>query len=92
MGTYILNAGQHPATGKSETLLKMGAEEVGQAPPSFEEIPDGKTLVCVVSNGGWEAAGVATDEHQLWRFKSDPHDRDKRWFLLDSDVVERMLR
>lgn len=91
MGLYLLNAGQHPSKGKAETLAQTpGAETLDGPPASFDEIPEGKYLICVVDNGAWDAAGIAYSRNQFRRFTADPLRRPKVWLLLAAEVVEEL--
>lgn len=67
MGKYINempNGTRLPATGKAIWLEQIpGAKKIAE-PTDWEE-----GIVCVVSNGAFEAAGYAFDEKELNEFK-----------------------
>lgn len=82
MGYYIntdSKGKELPSKGKFAALIADGGTEIptnmsGGSSKGF--IPD---LVCIISNGAFDAAGYAYDERE-YRDMSDPNDfRLKRW-------------
>ena len=55
---------------------------------SFEDIPEGKTMVCVVSNPMFDAAGIAYDSSEFEAFREAGDSRPKTWLLLDTDLAK----
>ena len=92
MGYYLNSTKMNeplPAVGKANILAKSsGVEEVTQ-PKTYGEIPDSKAIICVVSNGPFEAAGYAYCEDEFKVF-SAPDSRPKRWFLMDKNLVNKL--
>jgi hypothetical protein len=61
------------------------------ATPTEFNVPEGQSLLCVVNNGLFNAAGICYDEYEFRAF-SDPDDkRKKRWLLMDSDELVAAL-
>ena len=80
MGRYInelADGTRLPAKGKAEFLFKNvnGSILMGE-PKEFEE-----NLVCVVSNGAFDAAGYAYSEDEMNEFKR-PDGRHKWWMIV----------
>lgn len=91
MGTYLNHTGKRPlrALGKAADLtLDTGATRV--APPVFPPA-DGKTLICVVSNGPFEAAAVCDTEREFRAFR-EPDGRYKVWLEMDSATVAELTK
>lgn len=81
MGYYI----ETPAgpTNKAVQLEML----YGAQPARPELPPEGQTLICVVSNGLFDAAGIVYDQRELDDF-SDPDDRrPKVWLTLPTATV-----
>jgi hypothetical protein len=79
MGYYINNLAdgtELPASGKASFLIKQGgAELVHGIGLSFQP-----NLVCVVSNGSWEAAAYIFDRDEMRDF-NQPDDLRRKWWL-----------
>jgi hypothetical protein len=92
MGKYLntLPTGNLPAKGKSAELLKNeGVSVINQIPTNLREIPEDKSLICVVDNGYFEAAAFIYDQRELNDF-SDPYDkRPKTWLLVPTYISEK---
>lgn len=83
MGYYIETPSHHH---KADWIKKhFNLQELTEAPAVLPERP--MLLVCVVENGPFDAAAVAFDEKDLWRFTRPTDDRPKRWLLIDSAVL-----
>lgn len=81
MGMYI----EVPVSFDKAKQIKeiYGAKEVSPAPPSTL---DG-TLVCVVSNPFFDAAGICYDDREFQVF-TDPDDtRPKKWLVMDTELA-----
>jgi hypothetical protein len=65
--------------------------EIIDAPPAWEDIPDGKALVVVVDNGLFEAAAVAYDEreHEALATQHAGDDRHRTYMLIDKNITLR---
>jgi len=78
MGFYI----QAPtATGKAEYLVENEGAEVIPCPENYADIPSDEAIICVVSNGPFEAAGCAFDEREFEEFKF-PDGRPRTWLKM----------
>lgn len=66
MGYYI----QVPDNkGKAQQLVDLhSAEILPRMPAQFEDVPDGKALICVVDNGPFEAAALCYSERDFEQF------------------------
>jgi len=85
MGRYI----QGPVLGKSEYLMeKFDAMEIPK-PINFQKVPDSMALICVISNGPFEAAGYCDDEREFIAFSSSDDKRPRRWFLIKKELAEK---
>ena len=89
MGFYI-ETGTN--VGKADRLLEQYPQRVmsGGAITSFEEIPEGKTMVCVVSNPMFDAAAVAYDSSEFEAFREAGDPRPKTWLLMDTPLAEEL--
>lgn len=85
MGLYIGIDMHH---GKAGFLIKQcGAELLDAAPASFEAIPKGKVLVCVVDNGPFEAAAIVVDA-EFFAQVMDPTDtRPRNYLMMDRNAA-----
>lgn len=84
MGLYLnkdLNGDWLPAVGKADALISEGAIE--QKYPHYVH----DRLVCVVSNGPFDAAGFMFNQSEYCEF-SDPADhRPKRWLEVTPEQI-----
>jgi len=88
MGYYL----QAPTNlNKADYFVKEhGAQKLSKIPESFKDIPKGKTFVGVVSNGMFEACGIAYDSKEFDSFK-DPRDtRPLTCLLMDTELVKKL--
>ena len=88
MGKYI----QVPGNKNKDVQLEAmhNARRISQ-PNSFEEIPKGIALLCVVVNPMFDAIAYCYDQHAFEEF-TDPRDfRIKSWFFMDKDKVEELV-
>lgn len=90
MGVYLLDSAVHGPLGKVSTLVAQGAVRATE-PETFEAIPAGQTLICVIENPAFEAAGVVYCPAELRRFKYDESTRPKTWLLLSTPTVKQLL-
>jgi hypothetical protein len=88
MGYYI----QGPNRGKaSDILIRIPGSRILTKPdPSLLDEGSEDVLICVVSNGGFDAAGVAFSKRDLaeWMDPSDP--RPKVWISANRNMVRRL--
>jgi hypothetical protein len=88
MGYYIETPGQ--TKGKADYIIKKyGTKKLAQAPTSVAEVGEGQAVICVTSNGLFDAAAFCYDDSELKAFTL-PHDpRPKTWLHMDwSKAVE----
>lgn len=64
----------------------MSASQLDGPPESFNTVPQGQTLVCVVHNPRFEAAAIVDSQSEYDAFV-DPNDPRKRAFLLVPTTV-----
>ena len=79
MGYYISG----PIVGKADYIVEKFEGELIPQPQAFSEVPDDKALICVVSNGEFEAAGYAFSEREFEAFTLPSDHRPKQWLLID---------
>ena len=87
MGYYI----QTPDVNYKAMFLvqKHGATLIDR-PPQFDRIPTDKSLICVVDNVLFEAAGYVYNAREYDAF-SDPGDgRRKTWLYLDRQLARQL--
>lgn len=87
MGMYI----QGPAKGKAEALVDLGVAEAilfGTIPKTLADLPAGKSLVCVVDNGHFDAAAYMYSEQEYKDWQRPEDKRPKRWLFVDTDYVK----
>lgn len=65
MGFYI--EVPHPLNKVQQILDRFEGARVVERPARFRDIPEGKVLICVVSNGPFDAALICYDEEQFLR-------------------------
>ena len=83
MGKYIdYIDGKHIGTSYEEkisSLVAQGAVKVA-SPQQFKP----NTLVCVIDNGPFAAAGYAYSEQEMIAFRDDGSDRPRQWLELEN--------
>lgn len=85
MGFYIEVPEAHNKAGQ---LIRLhGAEDVGLPPRRLADVPKGKTLVCVVRNGLFDAAGIVYSEAELEAFKETRTGRPRTWLTMDTEAL-----
>jgi hypothetical protein len=80
MGAYI-----DPRNERKEAFLSREGVRLEVA-PKWEEVPRGFFAVCLIDNGGFLAAGIAFDEHELRGF-SRIENRPTIWFQVSIDKM-----
>lgn len=90
MGFYINQTTKRELgpLGKVDALIAdEGAIELPFAPDQF---PTDRAVICVVSNGPFEAAAFAYDKNEMDAF-NDPSDyRPKRWLVMDLNTAKQL--
>ena len=75
---------------KTEQLMQLYNAEPIPQPQKFNP-PTGKTLICVVSNPLFDAAGICFDEREFQEFADTRFDnRPRSWLLMDTEVVKQL--
>ncbi len=91
MGYYINEVDGKPlGSNKKEELIKLGATVIG-CPVNFSDVPNGKSLICVVNNYIFEAAGHAYSEREFEAF-AEPDGRPRTWLLMDTEFVTKNFK
>jgi len=86
MGYYI----QVPENlNKAAQLVKIHQAEIIPPPASFDEVPKGKGLVCVVENPLFDAAAYCYNQGEFAEFVREDG-RLKTWLLMDKALAEEL--
>lgn len=81
MGFYIEVPGN---LSKAAQLADLYGAGIMDAPPeTFDKVPDGLALICVVDNGPFEAAALCYDADEFAVFNDLQDGRPRTWVLLD---------
>lgn len=75
--------------GKAMQLKRDHGAQVVVKPEKLSEIPKDKTLICVVENGLFDAAGVAYSQKEMDEF-AHFDGRPKTWMLISTSEVLKM--
>lgn len=87
MGVYI----EVPfATEKAMQLKRDYGAQVILRPKLLTEVPKGKTLICVVENGMFDAAGIIFSQSELEAFSETRTGRPRTWLLMDTEEVVKL--
>lgn len=82
MGVYI-----NPTNGQTkEQWLNDNGIELGPTIPPGNYMTGDESLVCLVNNWQFTAAGVAYDERELRAFQQDDG-REKTWWLVETKLL-----
>lgn len=84
MGFYIQTK---DALQKAMQLKRDHGAQVVMRPTVIDEIPKGKTLICVVENGLFDAAGIVYSQNELEAFSETRTDRPRTFMLMDTEKV-----
>jgi len=87
MGYYI---GCPTNKGKAEHIVKNLGGTIIPKPVVFEDIPEGKALICVVNNGAFEAAGYCYSSREFEEFSMPQDFRSKQYVLMDEDIAQKL--
>ena len=82
-GTYLANIG------KADSLIAHGDAIAIIQPSDVDSVDDGLAILCVVSNGLFEAVGYAFDNRELAEFSRDDG-RSKQWLSMSKALCERL--
>ena len=74
---------------KVTALVNSGAETI-EEPTRFDQF-EGKSIICVVDNGPFQAAAYAYNQSELDCFKR-PDGRPKSWLIADTGLVEKFAQ
>ena len=90
MGYYINQSSKRilPVKGKADILIQDGDATEMKKPTEFPK--HNVSIVCVVDNGVFEAAGLAYDENELRVMSSSTDPRPKRWLLMNKQLAEKL--
>ena len=88
MGYYI-EVGVPERFKKANQLVRLYKGEIIPRPKSFSDIPDGKALICVISNGSFEAAGFCFSNQEFSEFGVNDG-RPRQWVLLDLNLTKKL--
>lgn len=86
MGIYLETPFQ---LDKAMQLKRDHGAQVVNRPEHLSDIPKDKTLVCVVENGLFDAAGIAYSQEEMESF-AHYDGRPKTWMLIDTTEVISM--
>ena len=86
MGFYI----QGPLTSKAAFIVSEYDAKIIPQPSKFSDVPVGKALICVVSNGPFEAAGYCFSEREFEVFSDPNDDRPKKWLIMDESKAKEL--
>ena len=86
MGCYMKEFGEGN-TNKIDILVNKHSAKI-LLNPEYVDPSSGKVTVCVVSNGLFDAVGVAYDQEEFDRFMR-PDGRARVWLSIDRAVVEQ---
>ncbi len=88
MGYYIET---ESPKGKAAQLAEMyGAGIMDNPPATFDDIPEGLALICVVDNGPFEAAALCYDAEEFAEFKDRTDPRPRTWVLMDQSKAHEL--
>lgn len=89
MGHYIQTG---EPTGKAEYITGVYDAIRIERPKDFSDVPDSLALVCIVSNGPFEAAAYIYDQEEFDRLTRGDDQRPRCWILMDRNTAERLAR
>jgi len=88
MGFYI-NPINSAGEVDKETWLKQYATRIPR-PENFDNVPEGKCVLCFVNNILFSALGIAYDKRELEAFNEHSDTRLKLYFLADKKEVVKV--
>ena len=75
---------------KAQQLVDLHGAAILTKHPTFEEIPNGKALICVVQNAAFEAAALVCDRDELVDFTLPEDPRPRTWLLMEQTVAHEL--
>jgi len=95
MGYYVNrlpNGEVLPSIGKADKMVsKIPTCTEVDIIKKFEDIPQGKGLVCCVENSFFDAVLVCVNQREIDETLNDDSGRKMRYFLLDKDYLEKEI-
>jgi hypothetical protein len=89
MGLYIQT--EQPRGKAQQLVLAYNATPLPSCPVDFGTIPEDKALICVVENGGFDAAALIPDAREMDDFSvNDTTGRYRTWLLMDKPLAHRL--
>lgn len=88
MGYYIQTPGCN--VGKADIICKEYNAKKILRPESWNEIFENEGLICVVSNGLFEAAAFCYNEDEFKAFNDPTDTRPKTWLVMDRKQAEKI--
>lgn len=86
MSSYLLVP---PVRGKVTYLHDIGAVRI-KRPETFNDVPYGEALICVVANPGFDAALLVQDEEEFQMAADHGDLRPKTWLLMGKQMAEEL--
>ena len=82
-----------PTKGKVDHLIATcGAKPLAKPPKAFDDIPEGKALICVVNTVTYETASYCFSAAEMTLLNDATDFRPRTWLLMDKDGAERLSR
>ena len=82
-----------PTKGKVDHLIATcGAKRLAKPPKAFDDIPEGKALICVVNTVTYETASYCFSATEMTLLNDATDFRARTWLLMDKDGAERLSR
>lgn len=76
--------------GKAQQLADLHGATLTTCPATFEEVPEGQALLCIVDNGPFEAVALCYDVDEFNVF-NDPEDpRPRQWMLMEQTKAHEL--
>lgn len=93
MGYYLNSTGASglPALGKADCLIADCKAVRIPRPVNFPDLP-GLALICVISNGPFEAAALVYSVEEFKEFSRPDDHRQKVWLTMDRKAAHELAR
>lgn len=75
---------------KAKQLCELHSAETSPVPGSLAEIAEDKALICVISNGRFDAAALVYSDRELRDFQEPGDNRPRTWLLMDKALAHRL--
>lgn len=69
--------------GKAQQIVELYGGRIVHYAPTFDDITASDAIICVVDNGGYEAACFCYDKGELQRIWSGIRGRPATWVIMD---------